>query len=187
MKVILTEKQYKLILEGIAFNDVYNQTYPKMFKIICMKYAKGDEDLAKDYCQIGYLHVSKNLDKFSGSGSLEGWVRRVLTNSIINEIRKRKIDTTSEFDFERTDIEDTKYSEEWMGGSITTNDIINAIDALPETYRRVVFLHYFEGKNFEEIGTMVGTPAATQRAYLFRAKKILKEKLGNLIDKYLKT
>ena len=73
-----------------------------------------------------------------------------------------------------------------MGGSITTSDIINAIDSLPESYRRVVFLYYFENKSLDEIGKMMGTNSGTQRGYLFRARNMLKEKLGGMIDKYLK-
>jgi RNA polymerase sigma-70 factor (ECF subfamily) len=186
MKVIISERQYKLLLENVSFDEVYKKTYPNMFRQVCMKYAKGDEDLAKDFCQIGYLRVNDKLNTYTGEGSLEGWVRRVLVTTIINELRKRSLDTTSDFDFERTDFEDAKYSEDWMGGSITTSDIINAIDSLPEAYRRVVFLHYFENKSLDEIGKMLGTHAGTQRGYLFRARNMLKEKLGSMIDKYLK-
>ena len=81
-----------------------------MFRTVCMKYSNGDYDLANDYCQLGYVKVHKNLHTFKGEGSIEGWVRRVLITTIINEIRLKKqkkyIDTTTDYDFERTDLAD---------------------------------------------------------------------------------
>ena len=81
-----------------------------MFRTVCMKYSNGDYDLASDYCQLGYVKVHKNLHTFKGEGSIEGWVRRVLITTIINEMRLKKqkkyIDTTTDYDFERTDLAD---------------------------------------------------------------------------------
>ena len=108
MKYIITESQYRLITETIQFDDVYRKTYPYMFRAVCMKYAKGDYDLASDYCQLGYLRVNDKLDTFRGDGSLEGWVRRVISTTILNELRGKKSDivTTKDFDFERNDVSD---------------------------------------------------------------------------------
>ena len=50
MKYIITESQYKLLTETIEFDKVYKETYRNMFRSVCMKYAKGDYDLASDYC-----------------------------------------------------------------------------------------------------------------------------------------
>jgi RNA polymerase sigma factor (sigma-70 family) len=108
MKYIITESQYRLLTESINFDDVYKQTYRNMFRGVCMKYANGDYDLASDYCQLGYLRVNDKLDTFKGEGSLEGWVRRVISTTILNELRgkKKAVVTTKDFDFERNDVSD---------------------------------------------------------------------------------
>lgn len=182
MRIIISESQLKLLVESLNFSEVYKQTYPNIYRNVCLKFSKGDKNLANEYCQLGYITVSQKLDKYSGTGSLEGWVRTVVSNSILNLLRtkKREIKTIDDVNFERTEFEDVQYSEDWMGGSISTDDIIKAIESLPESYKQVVFLHYFEKKSFDEIGQMFGTHSGTQRGYMFRAKKMLQDKLGKL-------
>lgn len=167
----------------VTFEEIYKITYPSVFNTVKRRYARGDYDLAKDYCQIGYIRVSANFHKYSGKGNLEGWVRRVVTNTILTEMKKKKLEIVDTFDFERNETEDIPYSEEWIGGSITTEDIIESMKDLPETYKRVFTLHYFENKTVNEIAGKLGTHPGTQRAYLFRARKMVKEKLEEIIEK----
>ena len=175
--------QLENLVESLSFNDVYNQTSNKIYKQVCLRYAKGDVDLANEYCQLGYIRLNKVLPQFRGEGSLEGWVQKVITSEILNQIRKSKnksnIQTTNDFDFDRADIEDEKYSEELMGGNITSDQLMKAIDKLPETYKNVVILHYFKNMSHEEIAKKLGTQPVTQRTNLFKAKKLLKSYLGN--------
>ena len=175
--------QFENLVESLSFNDVYNQTSNKIYKQVCLRYAKGDVDLANEYCQLGYIRLNKVLPQFRGEGSLEGWVQKVITSEILNQIRKSKnksnIQTTNDFDFDRADIEDEKYSEELMGGNITSDQLMKAIDKLPETYKNVVILHYFKNMSHEEIAKKLGTQPVTQRTNLFKAKKLLKSYLGN--------
>jgi RNA polymerase sigma-70 factor (ECF subfamily) len=179
--------QLENLIESLSFNDVYNQTSDKMYKQVCLKYAKGDVDLANEYCQLGYIRLNKVLPQFRGEGSLEGWVKKVITSEILNQIRRGKnkstIQTTNDFDFDRADIEDDEYSEEWMGGNLTTDQLMKAIDKLPETYKKVVFLHYFKNMSHEEIAKKLGTHPGTQRSNLFKAKKILKSYLEKTMNK----
>ena len=71
MKIIITESQRKILIEGLDFTEVYKKSYNPIFSQVCMKYSKGDIDLAKEFCQIGFLKVYKNLDKYSGQGNLQ--------------------------------------------------------------------------------------------------------------------
>jgi RNA polymerase sigma-70 factor (ECF subfamily) len=187
MKIIITESQLKNLMESLSFNEVYKETFDKIYNQICLRYAKGDIDLANEYCQLGYIRLNKVLPQFRGEGSLEGWVKKVVTSEILNELRRGKnkstIQTTSDFDFDRADIEDEGYSEEWMGGSLTTSQLIKAIEKLPETYKKVVFLHYFERMSHDEIAKKLGTNPGTQRSNLFKAKKILRSYLGKMMGK----
>ena len=82
MKVIVTEAQFKLLTESLNFSEVYKQTFPSVFRLICMKYAKGDYDLAQEYCQTGFIRVNQKLNTFSGEGSINSWVSKVVKNEI---------------------------------------------------------------------------------------------------------
>ena len=62
-----------------------------MLRQVCMKYT-NDINQAKDYCQSGWVKVYQKLDKFTGKGSVDGWISTVIRNTILDELRKRKID-----------------------------------------------------------------------------------------------
>jgi len=57
----------------------------------------------------------------------------------------------------------------------------SAVAGLPKKYRRVVVLHYFEGLSYEEVAEVLLLPVGTVKARLFRARKMLRKKLGRLL------
>ena len=86
MKIILTESQYEhLISEGFNFDLEYKRLYPKIFRQICLRYANGDKEKANDFCQLGFIKVHQKMGMYDGSGSLEGWIQRIIKNTIIDE------------------------------------------------------------------------------------------------------
>ena len=184
MKYIITESQYKLIQESVEFDEIYKKTYPSMFRTVCMKYAKGDYDLASDYCQLGYVRVHDKLHTFKGDGSLEGWIRRVITTTILNEFRKkRSIETTNDFDFERNDVSDQpeeKFEDIDFMGKYSAKDIRDAISSLPEGYMFVFYQYFYKDKSHKEIANMLGIDEGTSRSQLSKAKTKVKNYLENL-------
>jgi RNA polymerase sigma-70 factor (ECF subfamily) len=146
-----------------------------------MKYANGDVDLAKEFCQIGFLKVYKNLSKYSGQGNLQGWVRRVVTNEIINEFRKKKLDTTTDFDISRMDVEVEPTETDFMGGRITKEQLRKAIDGLAEGYKTILMLYFFGNLKHNEIAEVLGIDPGTSRSQLSKAKVSLR----NALAKYL--
>jgi RNA polymerase sigma-70 factor (ECF subfamily) len=181
MKIIITESQRRVLAEGLDFAEVYKDSYRPIFSQVCMKYAKGDTDLAKEYCQIGFLKVYQNLDKYSGQGNLQGWVRRVVTNEIINQFRKKELDTTTDMDLSRMDVEVEPTETDFMGGRITKEQLRKAIDSLPEGYKTILMLYYFGNLKHNEIAEVLGIDPGTSRSQLSKAKTSMKKSL----EKYL--
>jgi len=185
MRYIITESQYRVLTETIEFDEIYNETYPKMFRSVCMRYAKGDYDLASDYCQLGYVRVYEKLPTFRGEGSIEGWIRRILVTTIINEFRKkeRSLSMSSDFDFERNDIADepVEYFQPYdLMGKYSEEDIKDAIDSLPEGQRFVFYEYYFNDKSHKEIAKILGADEGTSRSQLYKARNKVKKYLQSL-------
>lgn len=155
-----------------------------MFRQVCMKYSNGDYDLANDFCQLGYERVYSQLHKYSGEGSLEGWVRRVISNTILNEFRgKKRVETTNDYDFERLDVEDEpeeRIEDIDFMGKYSANDIKKAISSLAEGYLFVFYQYFYKDKSHKEIANMLGIDEGTSRSQLAKAKKKVKEYLENL-------
>lgn len=188
MKYIITETQYKILSESLEFDKIYKETYPKMFRSVCMKYADGDYELADEFCQIGYIRVYEKLHTFRGEGSLEGWIRLVLSSSILDELRKRKSMNVSLSNFESDDDyvdilnipDDEDYDDTLYMGKYSEKDIRNAIKSLPDKYRFVFYQYYFNKKTHPEIAKMMGIKPMSSRSQLSRAKDRIKEYLEKL-------
>ena len=183
MKIIITESQLKLITEGISFSDAYKQTFPKIFNTVCMRYAKGDYDLDKEYCQVGYIRVYNQLDKFRGESGIMTWVSRVVTNEIINLLRKRKIEVNRDVDVEKVNVIDTPVEKEEnieYLGKFSPKDIKNSIEALPDGYKIVFIRYYYNNKSHKEIAEELGISEGTSRSQLSKAKQSVKKYLEGL-------
>ena len=182
MKYLVTESQLNLITEGLDFDEVYKKTHPIVFREVCMKMAKGDLDQAKDFCQIGYMKVLKNLDQYSGIGNLTGWIRTVVKNEIFNEFRKRRLDTQTDFDFERADLEDKPEETEFLISSIGKKNLIKAIENLPEGYKTILLLYYFSGMKHNKIAELLGIDSGTSRSQLAKARESLRKSVGKYLN-----
>ena len=182
MKIIITENQLKKLLLENDFNKIFNDYYEKMLYGVCMKYTK-DLDKAQDFCQNGFIKVYNNLNKYDETGSLEGWVRRVINNSILDELRKKKmtfVDTDNEgFDFSRYDSGEEEYEED---EKLSMDDVMVGLDQLSPTYKKIFKMFYLDGLSHEEISKKLGISVGTSKSNLFKAKKNIKKYLSEEIE-----
>ena len=80
------------IIKGCLKNDrasqktLYEYFYSGMLGV-CLRYSKN-RDEAQDILHEGFLKVFNNLSKFNNSGSFEGWIRRIMVNTCIDNLRK---------------------------------------------------------------------------------------------------
>src|SRR5579863_5894522 len=80
------------VIQGCVTGDrkfqqaLYNQFSAKMFSV-CLRYA-NEYNSAQDLLQEGFVKVFRNIEKFRGEGSFEGWVRRIFVNTAIEHYRK---------------------------------------------------------------------------------------------------
>lgn len=181
MKIILTENQYKQLLkENIDFDKLYKQLYPTIYRNICLRYSNGDKETANDYCQLGFIKVYQKMDKFDGKGSIEGWVKRIVTNTIIDEIRKEKrTPRIKDIDFTKLDFSND-LPEEMLYSS---SNITDAINTLSPMYQKVFKMFYFQDMPHQEIAEELGITEGTSKSNLFKAKAKIKSYLENLNKK----
>lgn len=154
---------------------LYHRFSPKMYAV-CLRYSNSADD-ARDLLQEGFIKVFKNLAKFRGDGSFEGWVRRIFVNTSIEHFRRattmQSVTETHENTFE---------DKEWSAfDNLAEKDIFNMIRELSPGYKQVFNMYVVEGYSHKEIGDMLGISEGTSKSQLARAKMILqkmvKEKL----------
>ena len=154
-----------------AQHRLYEKYAPKMLSV-CRQYIR-DIHFAEEAMLSGFLKVFLNLNTFKFEGSFEGWVRRIMINESISFLRKEKeIFFTDEI---------LNYKEESWNNIYTefeVEQIQELIDSLPEGYRMVFVLYAVEGYKHSEIAKMLGVSESTSKTQLFKARKLLQQKIN---------
>ncbi len=172
----LSEKE---IIEGCIKNKrehqelFYKYYSPQMFGI-CLRYA-NDYHAAEDILQEGFIKVFKNLEKFRGEGSFEGWVKRIFINTAIEFYRKSANHKGhSELDKVRF-----KEVEQVAIENLAAKDLLNLIQKLSPGYQTVFNMYVIDGFSHKEIGKKLGIADGTSKSQLARARSILQKMIVN--------
>ncbi|MEO6637384.1 MAG: RNA polymerase sigma factor [Ginsengibacter sp.] len=156
---------------------LYRKHSAKMYGV-CLRYCGNTED-ANDLLQEGFIKVFKNLQKFRGEGSFEGWIRRIFVNTSIEHFRKKvKLYNVSEV--QENTIEDTDLN---ILDTLAEKDIIALVNELSPGYKTVFNMHVIEGYSHKEIADILGITEGTSKSQLARAKGVLKKSLETRLSK----
>lgn len=140
---------------------------------ICLRYVDSYEE-AQDVLQEGFIKVFIKLKSFSGKGSFEGWIKKIMVNTALDYLRSIK---TERFN---VDIEEVAYKlskNAEILENLHANSLIKLIKSLPIGYRTVFNMYAIEGYTHKEIGLELGISENTSKSQFSRAKVILQKKL----------
>ena len=133
---------------------------------------------AEDIMQESFLDAFRRIGSYTGEGSFGSWLKRIVINNSLDELRKRKeLVSIEENELEFPEIVEESREEEIQ---LQVAEVKEAITGLPEEYRVVITLFLLEGYDHEEIGEILNISNNLSRTRFVRAKqkliKILKEK-----------
>lgn len=148
-----------------------------------MRYAK-DKDDAKDVLHEAFLKVFGNLKNYNGSGSFEGWIRRIMVNTSIDYLRKNKqnyliVSTVYANDKAANMAEEVQEDDLLL--NIDKEEILKAVQDLTPAYRTVFNLYVVEEMTHKEIAELLDISEGTSKSNLSKAKFNLKKNLMHLI------
>lgn len=158
-----------------AQSELYKIFAPKMYAI-CLRYSR-DQDEANDILQNGFIKVFNKCELFEGKGSLEGWIRRVMVNTAIENHRKNKVKFISTDDLSGHDV---ALSSPSSLTNLNYKDLLELIKKLPIGYRTVFNLYAIEGYNHKEIGEMLEISEGSSKSQLSRARSWLKDRIEKM-------
>jgi RNA polymerase sigma-70 factor (ECF subfamily) len=139
---------------------------------LCLQYADNYDD-ACDILQDGFIKVYGKLGQFTGKGSFEGWMRRIMINTALERYRSQL------HMYPMTDqvVNMNGMQTEEVFENLTATDLIKLIHDLPPRYRMVFNLYAIEGYSHKEIAEMMGVTTGTTKSNLSRARSILQQKV----------
>ena len=151
-----------------AQKELYESMYGRMMGI-CLRYSR-DEDEARSLVNEGFFKVFKSLSKKSPNAPLEAWMKRIMINTSIDQVRKRNRRKTEELSVVSDYVVDQNIISQFQ-----VDEILKLVQQLPEMYRTVFNLSVIEGYNHKEIADMLNIEEATSRSNLSKSKKKLRE------------
>lgn len=156
-----------------AQQKLYEMHSPRMLSV-CRQYIK-DLHHAEEVMLNGFFKVFTHLKDFKAEGSFEGWIRRIMIREAISFLRQyRKLDFHEDLGYESKEVFNNINSE------MDVADIQNLIDTLPEGYKMVFVLYAVEGYKHAEIAKMLDITEGTSKSQLFKARKMLQERLKKI-------
>ena len=138
---------------------------------MCLRYARDTQE-AEDFLHDGMLQVFKDIGQYRSKGALGGWVRRVVLNVVLQQLRKRPTILSEESIPEggKEDEMALDNSMNQLGGA----QIFALLRELPAGYRTVFNLYYVEQLGHQEIAEDLGISVGASKSQLYKARRALR-------------
>lgn len=143
---------------------------------VCLRYV-NDMETARDLLQDGFVRVFTNIHSYTGSGSFEGWLRKIFVNGALEYLRK------SDVLRESTDLENSAELVQPDSSAIenlSAAELMKVIQGLPAGFRTVFNMFAIEGYSHKEISEILGITESTSRSQFTRARQLLQKRIKEL-------
>jgi RNA polymerase sigma-70 factor (ECF subfamily) len=177
----------KLVLEQCKMGNhkaqmqVYNQYADAMFHV-ANRIVK-DSMLAEDVMQEGFLKAFTKMEQYSGAVSFGAWLKKIIVNQALNELRKN---TAVDFSEDVENHSEEKSDENDISGFDSQEDgirkIKHSMNRLPDRYKIILNLQWFEGYDLEEVSEILDLSYTNARVLSSRAKTKLKSILTEEVN-----
>ena len=154
-----------------AQGELYTLFSGKLFSV-CLKYSRNYTE-AEDNLQDAFITIFNKIHQYKNKGSFEGWLKRIVINTVLQRYRKEKVfDIINENTVETEDqeVEDTPISLDYL---------LRSIQKLPDRYRLVFNLYVLDGYSHKDIADMLDISEGTSKSNLSRARQKLKKEIEN--------
>jgi len=176
--------------EQYAYKKLLRKYHDQIFHLIARIIHNREQ--VEDLTQEAFVKAFASLKNFNEEYAFSTWLYKIATNSSIDYIRKKKLDTfsidkpiamdESEYSYE---LPDTTYQPDKRIIQHERSKLIEeAINGLPEKYKRVIILRHTEERDYAEIAKLLKLPIGTVKAHIFRARELLYKSLRDKITHY---
>ncbi|MFQ5638066.1 MAG: RNA polymerase sigma factor [bacterium] len=175
----------KLLIDKIlagtpnAFPTLIRQ-YQRLVCHIVFRMVPNDLD-REDVCQNVFIKVYKNLAKFQFESKVSTWIAKIAYNTCLNHLKKKAVplfdDLTAPDESIDNCVPDLYSPADYAAKKDLSSKLQAEIEKLPLQFRTILTLYHLDEMRYAEITEILGLPEGTVKSYLFRARKMLKERL----------
>lgn len=155
--------------ERVAQKALFDKLKASMYAV-CLRYMPTNFE-AEDVLLTGFAKVFSEIHRFDEKGPLEAWVRRIMVNQALQELRRKRML------FVQVNESEEVPASEVPDVHLAVEDLMQLINKLPQGYRAVFNLYAIEGYSHQEIATLLGISEGTSKSQLSRARLLLQQQL----------
>lgn len=176
------------------FEEIFIPLLDNLYSI-ALRMTRNEKD-AEDLVQEAFLKAFRFFHRFERGTNARAWILTILTNTFRTRYRKKKqepdmvdFDAVENFCLADEMIKEIKASDKSEAKGVeavtavlkdyVSDDIIEALDTVPEQFRIAVLLSDVEGFSYQEISEILGISVGTVKSRIFRGRKILQKELWN--------
>ena len=148
--------------------------YSKAMYNICYRMTNQKEE-AEDMLQESFSYAFSKLGSFRFESSFGAWLKRIVVNTCINHLKKKRVDLV--YTEHQSDPVSADESVDYGEIRFQVKRVMKALEKLPEGYRIVFSLYLLEGYDHKEIAEILGVTESTSKSQFLRAKQKIKEML----------
>jgi RNA polymerase sigma factor (sigma-70 family) len=158
-----------------AQKKLYDLYAPAAYGVI-KRVFYNNEPVAKEILNDSFFKIFKDLNQYSFQGAFEGWIRKIVVNTIGDHLRKN---------LNRDKIKEIEPEDAYIDcepiENLSHKELLKIIDTLPDAQREVFNLYVFENYSHKEIATLLNIKQNNCRWHLNDARRRLKEKINSLM------
>ncbi len=171
----------EIIKECIAGNQQkINQLYKLLFSPlmkICYRYATCKDD-AVIYLNNAFLRIIEKLPLYNSEFSFDAWAKKITVNSVLNDLNndkswRKRMECLDNYE----NILKDQHLDAFTNQELTSQEIMDLLQNLPEPGKTILNLHVFEGFTHKEIAETLGISEENSRWHLHKVKNMLKIQL----------
>ena len=187
--------EYKLVKKILNGN-------PEDFRLIINKYRKlvyhivfrlvDNQTDREELGQEIFIKIYRSLPSFRFKSNLATWITKIAYHTSLNYLRKKKIplydnslknitknDRTGSGDEPSIQkaVSDTALQDETFMKKEANHFLHQEIERLPVQYKQIITWYHLDSLSYQEIGEIMDMPIGTVKSYMFRARKLLKNRL----------
>jgi RNA polymerase sigma-70 factor (ECF subfamily) len=149
--------------------DLYRREYRR---VVALAYGlSGSRSAAEELAQEGFLAAHRSWDRIAGYEDPGGWVRRVVANRAVSQVRRRVAEAKALTRVGARPVLPTELAAH-------DAEFWREVRRLPTRQAQAVALHYLEDRPIDEIARILDISPETVRVHLHRGRKALAEALG---------
>lgn len=156
------------------------QRYKDSIYFMALKMVNNKDD-AMDLTVETFGKAFENIEKYKPDFAFSTWLFRIATNNCIDFIRKKRLNVVSlqslsEEDKDEKQLQiasDTLNPEQTSIKKQESEKLKSIVEQLPQRYRTLIVLRYYDEQSYEEIAQQLDLPLGTVKAQLFRARDLM--------------